>query len=96
MDAALPVREITRQNVKIDSRFVRKRNLFISEGGESLEVLVIFFSFRSFRLKMVAAEKAKDGSFNLSGWAILAAHVLQVVLLCDFLFRAKLSSSVKL
>jgi len=27
-----------------------------------------------------------DGSFNLSGWTILAAHVLQVLLLCDFLF----------
>merc|ERR1719258_762804 len=27
-----------------------------------------------------------DGSFNLAGWAILAAHVLQVLLLCDFLF----------
>merc|ERR1719197_717979 len=27
-----------------------------------------------------------DGSFNMSGWAILAAHVLQVLFLCDFLF----------
>merc|ERR1719230_261239 len=27
-----------------------------------------------------------DGSFNLSGWAIVAAHVLQILLLCDFLF----------
>jgi len=27
-----------------------------------------------------------DGSFNLAGWAIIAAHVLQVLLLCDFLF----------
>merc|ERR1719359_913768 len=26
-----------------------------------------------------------DGSFNLAGWAIIAAHVLQVLLLCDFL-----------
>jgi hypothetical protein len=27
-----------------------------------------------------------DGSFNLAGWAIIAAHVLQVLLLGDFLF----------
>merc|ERR1719454_1868199 len=27
-----------------------------------------------------------DGSFNLSGWAILGAHVVQSLLLCDFLF----------
>jgi len=27
-----------------------------------------------------------DGSFNLAGWAIIAAHVLQVLLLCDFLY----------
>jgi len=27
-----------------------------------------------------------DGSFNLSGWAILSAHVVQVLLLGDFLF----------
>merc|ERR1719197_1670469 len=26
-----------------------------------------------------------DGSFNLAGWAIITAHVLQVLLLCDFL-----------
>jgi len=26
-----------------------------------------------------------DGSFNLAGWAIIGAHVLQVLLLCDFL-----------
>merc|ERR1719310_2151590 len=36
-----------------------------------------------------------DGSFNLAGWAIIAAHVLQVLLLGDFLFyyiRACLST----
>merc|ERR1719213_502399 len=27
-----------------------------------------------------------DGSFNLAGWAIIAAHVLQVLLLADFFF----------
>merc|ERR1719310_1277407 len=27
-----------------------------------------------------------DGGFNLAGWAIIAAHILQVLLLCDFLF----------
>lgn len=27
-----------------------------------------------------------DGSFNLAGWAIILAHVLQVLLLCDFLY----------
>jgi len=27
-----------------------------------------------------------DGSFNLSGWAIITAHIVQVLLLCDFLF----------
>lgn len=27
-----------------------------------------------------------DGGFNLAGWAIIAAHVLQVLLLCDFLY----------
>jgi len=27
-----------------------------------------------------------DGSFNLAGWAIIAAHVLQVLLLGDFLY----------
>lgn len=35
-----------------------------------------------------------DGSFNLAGWAIIAAHVLQVLLLADFMFyyvRARVS-----
>merc|ERR1719310_1098141 len=27
-----------------------------------------------------------DGGFNMAGWAIIAAHVLQVLLLCDFLY----------
>lgn len=27
-----------------------------------------------------------DGSFNLAGWAIISAHVIQVLLLVDFLF----------
>merc|ERR1719281_2436443 len=27
-----------------------------------------------------------DGGFNVAGWAIIAAHVLQVLLLCDFLY----------
>jgi len=36
-----------------------------------------------------------DGGFNLAGWAIIAAHLLQVLLLCDFLFyyiRAMIST----
>jgi len=27
-----------------------------------------------------------DGSFNLAGWAILSAHIVQMILLCDFMF----------
>jgi len=27
-----------------------------------------------------------DGGFNMAGWAILAAHIVQMLLLCDFLF----------
>lgn len=27
-----------------------------------------------------------DGSFNLAGWGILVAHIVQVLLFCDFLF----------
>jgi len=27
-----------------------------------------------------------DGSFNFAGWAILVAHIVQMLLLCDFLF----------
>merc|ERR1719327_383703 len=27
-----------------------------------------------------------DGSFNLAGWAIIASHVFQVLLVCDFLY----------
>lgn len=27
-----------------------------------------------------------DGSFNMAGWAILVAHLVQMLLLCDFLF----------
>lgn len=38
-----------------------------------------------------------DGSFNLAGWAIILAHVFQVLLLCDFLYyyiRACLSTGL--
>ena len=28
----------------------------------------------------------KDGSFNVTGWAIMAAHIIQMVLLLDFIY----------
>lgn len=50
-------------------------------GGTALSRLVsLLFWYHGF------AELAPlDGSFNLAGWAIILAHVLQVLLLCDFL-----------
>merc|ERR1719473_950069 len=39
-----------------------------------------------------------DGSFNLAGWVIIAAHVVQTLLLCDFLFiyvKACMSSGLR-
>lgn len=50
-------------------------------GGTALSRLVsLIFWYHGF------AELAPlDGSFNLAGWAIILAHVLQVLLLCDFL-----------
>merc|ERR1719240_844468 len=50
-------------------------------GGTALSRLVsLFFWYHGF------VELAPlDGSFNLAGWAIILAHVLQVLLLCDFL-----------
>jgi len=39
-----------------------------------------------------------DGSFNLAGWVIITAHVVQTLLLCDFLFmyvKACMSSGLR-
>merc|ERR1719456_1578229 len=60
-------------------------------GGTAISRLVsLVFWYHGF------AELAPlDGSFNLAGWAIILAHVLQVLLLCDFLLyyvRAVLST----
>merc|ERR1719263_388164 len=37
-----------------------------------------FYGYREFA--------PKDGSFNLTGWAIMLAHVIQVLLLLDFMY----------
>lgn len=63
-------------------------------GGE-VEALTSHFAGATALSKLVSlvfwyhgyAELAPlDGSFNLAGWAIITAHVVQVLLLVDFLF----------
>lgn len=52
---------------------------FVS-GTALSRVVSLFFWYHGF------VELAPlDGTFNLAGWAIILAHVLQVLLLCDFL-----------